>query len=213
MRVASEDTGLSAADTGGLRSKIFRYLLGTMVPGDGTLLDLGAGHCLFAMHARDAGYAVTAVDARSERVPDQETLGGVAFIQSDIREFDVAGFDVITILGLLYHLELEGQRELLERCNYGATVILETQVHDPAQIPEISKPWGERMITTEEGYEGVEFPENENPMASIGNPTSFWHTEPSLVRLIEAQGYESLLHVDPSYGSQYGQRKFFVLNL
>ena len=48
-----------------IRGQVFTWLINDVVPQGRTLLDLGAGHCLFAMKARDAGYHVTAVDGRT----------------------------------------------------------------------------------------------------------------------------------------------------
>src|SRR4029453_6987527 len=56
----------------------FDALLG---PGEGrTLLDLGAGPCLFARRAQKAGWKVTAVDGRTDRLP--EDLEGVTFVEA-----------------------------------------------------------------------------------------------------------------------------------
>jgi hypothetical protein len=209
-----DDPAALDAELGRIRVETFSRLVG---PGHGrTLLDLGAGPCLFAGLARDAGWVVTAVDARTERLPDSAKLAGITFVEADVRTFDPSGFDTISILGLLYHLTLDEQRALLAACSY-ARVILETQVHTPGFVPQAAEPWG-RKIVVEQGLEGVVFPERKggaldaNPMASVGNPTSFWLTEPSLLTLLESCGYRSIEVVEPSYASKYGTRRFFVLN-
>jgi SAM-dependent methyltransferase len=189
-----------------VRGLTFAALIG---PGEGrTLLDLGAGPCQFARRARDAGWQVTAVDARTERLPDD--IEGITFIEADVREFDPSGFDTIAILGLLYHLPLDEQERLLARCAY-ARVILETQVHTPGFVPPDAEPWG-RDIVKRDGYRGVIFPEGDNPMASIGNPESFWATERSLLDMFDRCGYRSVQLVEPMHHSKYGTRRFYVLN-
>ncbi len=201
---------VSSTTDGGHRLKTFGYLLDHVLrPSQRTLLDLGAGHCLFSMVAVSRGYLATAVDARTTRVPKR--LGPIRFIQSDIRDFDPAGFGVIAIIGLLYHLEIADQLALLRRCAYGASVVVETQIHVPEMMAAAeAKPW--HTIVQRNGYEGVDYPENDTPMASIGNPTSFWHTENSIIRLFAEAGYARVTLIDPIFRSVHGARRFYVLS-
>lgn len=214
MDINTKTLTLIGRNEGELRTKIFSHILHNIVPPPegGRLLDLGAGPCIFAKRARDAGYQVTAVDARTERIPSPEDLGTIRFIQSDVRQFDVAGYDAIAILGLFYHLELADQINLLKKCNYGAVVIIDTQIHDPGIILGAAMSWGTASQRLGR-YEGVQYPEGSNPMASVGNNTSFWHTEASLLRLIEDCGFSNVLVLNPMYTSKYGARKFYVLNV
>jgi hypothetical protein len=189
-----------------VRGLTFSALIG---PGQGrAMLDLGAGPMQFARRARDAGWKVTAVDARTERLPDD--MEGITFVEADVRDYDPAGFDTIAILGLLYHLPVEDQERLLARCAY-TRVILETQVHTPGFVPPDAEPWG-REVVKRDGYRGVIFPEGDNPMASIGNPESFWATERSLLDMFDRCGYRSVQLVEPMHHSKYGTRRFYVLN-
>lgn len=188
-----------------LRGLVFEELLG---PGEGrTYLDLGAGPCQFARRARDLGWTVTAVDGRTERLPDD--LADITFIEADVRGFDTTGYDTISILGLLYHLTLPEQEALLRSCN-ASRVILETQIHTPGYVPPAAEPWGRRIVKVD-GLEGVVFPEGDNPMASLGTPTSFWVTEAGLLTLVERCGYRKVEVVEPAHHSKYGTRKFYVL--
>jgi SAM-dependent methyltransferase len=197
-------------DTGAGRQQMFRTLLRQFGPGAGrTLLDLGAGPCTFARIARDLGWNVTAVDARTERVPDAETIAGIRFIQGDVRAFDVTGYDVVCILGLLYHLDLPDQMDLLRRVNR-SPVILDTQYHDPARLHGLGA-W-ESAVVARGGYRGVLYPEKDTLFAGWGNATSFWPTEESLLRMIEDAGYGACTVVSPSYVSPQAARRFFVLS-
>lgn len=219
------------------RVVMFKRLLGG--PGEGrTLVDLGAGPCIFARVARDRGYKVTAVDGRTDMLP--EDMNDIEFIKADVREFDPSGYDTVLNLGLLYHLPLAAQEKLLSAC-VGSRVILETQVHTPGVVPPAAEPWGHDTITVQRPrdggdfapvekrrafdrspgdrpvYEGLLFRETrgerfENWRASIGNETSFWHTERSLLRMIERSGYATARVVEPPIYSTYGTRKFYVLN-
>lgn len=198
--------GLAEDRDNGLRGPLFEELLG---PGEGRrFLDLGAGPCIFSRRAVRLGWKVTAVDGRTERLP--EDLTGIDFIQGDVREFDTSGYDAISILGLLYHLRLEEQRALLARCS-STRVILETQVHTEGYVPPAAEPWGHEIVEVD-GYRGVVFPEGDNPMASIGNPTSFWLMEADLLRVIDEAGFASVDVVEPMHHSKYGTRRFYVLH-
>jgi hypothetical protein len=171
--------------------------------------DLGAGPCVFSKIARDMGCAVTAVDVRDERLP--QDLGNIAFVKSDVRAYDPAGYDVILIVGLLYHLTLEDQISLLERCPLASTLIIDTQVH----IPELVVVGANRdgfsdRVIADGPYSGVLYPEANNAMASWGNDLSFWHTETSLITLLEKSGRNWIRIVDPPYVSKYGGRHWVV---
>jgi len=203
-----ERPSFDAPNEGALRTRTFAWLLSDVVPRGLTLLDLGAGPCVFAKHAVEAGYFVTAVDGRIERVPDN-LPDSIRFEQADVRSYTVEGYDVTAILGLLYHLTLEEQADLLQRRGEG-TMIVDTQIHDPALVTQHAGDWA-RQPVAHNGYEGVLFPEGDNPMASIGNPTSFWHAEPSLLRLFERSGFTDCKIIEPVYVSKYGARKFYVL--
>ena len=204
-----ERPAFDAANEGSLRTQTYAWLLREVVPRGRTMLDLGAGPCVFAKRAVQAGYVVTAVDGRTERVPDDLDTDAITFVQQDVREHPAGDYDVVSILGLLYHLELQDQIALLRR-HRRSTVVLDTQVHIPEAVTEHAGDWAARVVETD-GYQGVHFPEGDNPMASIGNPSSFWHTEPSLLRMCEEAGFSSCTVVDPYYVSKYGARRFSVL--
>lgn len=223
MDISVLDSTLIVPDTGAhapslvsqaiTRSSIFRFLLaGVAKPGD-RVIDLAAGPCLFAKIARDEGCIVTAVDARVERKPSDEELGTIRFIQSDIRNFDLQGFDIILCLGMLYHFDVDDQLRFLERCaRSGVPIILETQIHVDALVPaDETLDWA-RKVVRREHYDGIVFPEQDNPMASVGNPESFWATEASLLRMMEDAGFTSVARIDPLYRSKYGARRYFLLN-
>lgn len=177
----------NADQVGRRRLETFRRLLAPMRPG--RLLDLGAGHGRFSLIAHELGWEVTAVDARTTRMPNTP---GIRWIESDVRRFDVAGFDVIAILGLLYHLELPDQLALLRRCAATTTILdTHTSLH-----PDM----------TLDGYEGHVFREvaaaaeehlADIPTASWGNLTSFWPTRGSLVRMLRDVGFGEVLVLDP----------------
>jgi SAM-dependent methyltransferase len=166
------------------RVEIFEAILATWKPG--RLLDLGAGHGKFSLAAQRLGWEVTAVDARTERMPGTP---GIEWVQSDVRSFGdekLTDWDCIAILGLLYHLELPDVLRLLRRC-YPTPTIVDTHVA-----------LGGRLIE-QNGYQGKLFQERlEAPTAAYGNPESFWPTEDSLLRIFHDCGYETILKLVPS---------------
>ena len=170
-----------------LRVGVFQDLLALFPPG--RLLDLGCGTGLFSVAAMEMGWKATAVDARSERML---MTPGIDWVQHDVRTYDVSGFDVIALIGLLYHLELSDQLDLLRRCSNTVT-ILDTHHSN-------------RPTITESGYAGHTFhelPEEQadqlaaTPTAAWGNLTAFWATQPDLGRMLHDAGFGRVLALIP----------------
>lgn len=176
------------------RMTIFRSLLEPLKPGK--LLDLGCGVGNFSRTAQTLGWDVTAVDARAERFPGGD-IPGIEWVESDVRDFrfDPNDYDCVCVLGLLYHLDLPAQLDLLRRCA-GNFTLLDTHT---ALAPEV----------TEQGYEGryhEEVPwaktEEDRRVAqgsSWGNEFSFWPTEMSLMKMLEEVGFTLVAPVQPAY--------------
>jgi 2-polyprenyl-3-methyl-5-hydroxy-6-metoxy-1,4-benzoquinol methylase len=186
--------------------KIFRTLIPSLKPG--RMLDLGSGRGNFSLAAAQLGWEVTAVDARTARTPDAEEekepeyaklIRSVKWVQADVREFPIRSgeYDLICILGLLHHLEVDDQIKLLKRCSDTLT-LLDTRI-----APEI--------VDTEGPYEGAYKREHgetreerdQIPTASWGNEVSFRHTEESLLRLVRDCGYSKLMAMRPPHRRNY----------
>ena len=187
----------TSADGEDRRLTTFRDILRPLRPG--RLLDLGAGHGKFAMIGLELGWTVTAVDARMERMP---MTAGIEWLQGDVRSFDLAGYDCIALLGVLYHLEYGDVRDLLRRCA-GTLTIIDTHTALTAE-------------RVDDGYEGRTFIEIDEytperlastPTASWGNPTSWWPSRPALIRLLRDSGFRTILVLDPPTGPD---RTFYV---
>lgn len=172
-----------------VRLEIFRRLLAPLRPG--RLVDLGSGHGKFALVARDLGWAVTAVDARKTRMP---MAPGIEWVQADVRDFPLEGYDCICVLGLLYHLELADALALLEKAA-GTTTIIDTHVALEAEREE-------------QGYVGRTYVEvrSRDPnvlartsTAAWGNRTSFWPTQESLLRMFYDSGFATVFVAEPPY--------------
>lgn len=163
------------------RIQTFKTLLSPL--SGNTLLDLGCGHGKFAMAAADLGWSVVGVDARTERWPNDSRI---EWVNSDVRLYPVEGYDVISVLGLLYHLDLPSQMELLKRCaTSGASVtILDTRV-------------GLNQKAEEGGYRGEYYEEPGLTTSSWGNEVSFWPTEEFLIKLAKDAGFSLIAPVRP----------------
>lgn len=172
------------------RIDTFTRLLSTMPTGH--LLDLAAGHGKFSVAAHKLGWKVTAVDARTKRFP---MTRGIEWIESDVREFPIDDrYTCISVLGLLYHLELPDQLDLMRRCA-GTPTIVDTHV---SLAPD-------RVI---DGYEGHIFDElaGRTPKqhrwsgtASWRNYESFWATEESLLKMFRDCGFDDVWALTPRY--------------
>jgi len=194
-----------ADPAGARRVAQFAELLGRFPPG--RLVDLGAGHGIFARVAADLGWQVTAIDARDERFPDDPRI---TWVTGDVRDFSSAGdFDVISCLGLWYHLTLEDQRSLAARCA-PRPIILDTHVamrdlaDHPAHRRRVSK------MLQRDGFTGRLYHETgmtTRATASVGNEYSFWPTTASLERLLAEAGYDVLERISPAV---HPDRHFFI---
>jgi hypothetical protein len=169
------------------REAILRGLLVLFPPG--RLLDLACGNGMYSIAAQQMGWDVTGVDARTVRMP---MTPGITWIEQDVRETDVSGYDVILLMGLLYHLELGDQLTLLRRCSSTVTILDTHHSTSPTHL--------------EDGYAGHTFRElpadhptelAEAPTAAWGNQTSFWATQPDLVRMLYDCGFGTILALVP----------------
>jgi len=174
------------------RLAIFRSLLAPIAPG--RYLDLGTGHGKFALIAHDLGWDVTAVDARKERMP---MTPGIRWELSDVRDYEIGEFDCVAILGLLYHLELNDQIDVLRRASRSQLVIVDTHyaLSAKVEVSGIQGQWFEEKLT--------------EPTASWRNERSFWPTKPHLLDIMYGSGYSFVWELAPPY---HENRNFFVLN-
>ena len=188
------------------RLQIFRSLLSPLKPGK--ILDLGTGPGNFSLAAAQLGWEATAVDARVVRMPDAEAeknpdhaalIRSVKWVEADVREFPIRSgeYDLICVFGLMHHLRLEDQINLLRRCSDTLTLL------DARVAPKI--------VDTEGPYEGryrretgeTREERDQIPTASWGNEASFHHTEESLLRLLRACGYSKVMPMRPPHDLNY----------
>jgi hypothetical protein len=181
--------------SGRRRIQIFQRLLGLFEPG--RLIDLGAGHGKFSIAAANAGWDVTAVDARTER---NATAPGVTWVEADVRGVELQGYDLVGCLGLFYHLTAEDQIDLLARCG-GIPLIVDTHIANGLSTHPLTEE------VEQQGYTGRLYHEGTGLRSSWGNPQSFWPTPDSFHRMLGQAGYDLVLAVEPWY---LPDRTFFL---
>jgi SAM-dependent methyltransferase len=186
---------MAETGTGRRRIEIFEDLLGLFPTG--SLVDLGAGHGKFAAVASNAGWEVTAVDARTER---WLAAPGVTWVQADVREFEIERFDLVVCLGLFYHLTLEDQLDLLQRCR-GVPAIIDTHLANGRSTHPLTDEIEAR------GFRGRLYGEGAGLKSSWGNSQSFWPTPDSFHQMLTDSGFDVILVVEPWY---LPDRTFFL---
>lgn len=164
------------------------------------MLDLACGPGTYSIEAALHGAKMVAIDARMERMSEgaqaARELGlSVDFRQGDVRDLQHDTFDVVLILGILYHLEAADVASLLKAVSAMTdTIIIDTHISLAGD--------SEARINgaTYTGHHFREHHSSENEAqrqakvrASIDNPTSFWFTKKSLVDLLIGSGFTSVM--------------------
>jgi SAM-dependent methyltransferase len=206
VAIARQSHALPEPDESMKRHQIFRSLVSPLKPGK--MLDLGTGRGTFSLVAAQLGWEVTAVDARTARMPNPEAkkdpdraelIRSIRWVEADVRKFPIRSgeYDLICILGLLHHLGVDDHIKLLRHCS-GTLTLLNARI-----APEI--------VVREGQYEGRyhnepgETREERDQIlsASWGNETSFHHTEESLIRLARDCGYGMVMPMRPPHHLNY----------
>ena len=157
-----------------------------------SMIDMGAGPCLYSIEADKLGLKVTAVDGRTDRIP--QNIGSIKVIIADVVKV-TPDHDIVLLSGIFYHLDLGQQFELLSNINNSKAqyIILNTHylirnIHGIPINPNVSK---FSPIFKSGSIEGVNYLEgdidslNNRPLASLYNKYSFWHTIESLINIVE----------------------------
>lgn len=206
-----EERGTAAAQAGNANAvkvrRILQVLRDLAAPAGETLriLDLACGEGVYAIEAALRGAEVLALDARTERMQEGSRaavrlrLDNLTFGQKDVREVKASShghFDVILFLGILYHLDVPDLFHVVENLHEMCRqmVIIDTHI--------CLNPW---LEVKHKGrvYQGGTYREHgeHDPepirrarlLASVDNTLSFWLTKESLIDLLNAIGFTSVL--------------------
>ena len=171
------------------------------------VLDLACGEGVYSIEAALRGAEVVAIDGRTERMDDGVRIAARAgltrlrFEQHDIRGVTRAthgAFDVVYLLGILYHLDSDSVFRVLENVREmtRGVVIIDTHI---ALQGDTEREYGGRH------YEGSQRREHEDTdseaarrarvLMSLDNTFSFWFTKASLVRMLVDIGFTSVAEV------------------
>jgi len=167
------------------------------------ILDLGCGEGVYAIEAGLRGAEVLALDARTQRMDQgaacavRHGLVNVRFVQKDVRHatFEVLGsFDVVYLLGLLYHLDVPDLFPVLENV-YGlctGMLVVDTLI---SLTPETQVDWRGQTyhgrLCREHDDEDSDEVRRSRVLKSIDNTFSFRFTRESLLRAVCSVGFTS----------------------
>lgn len=169
-----------------------------------TILDLGCGEGAFAIEVALKGARVLALDARTSRMQEGEQiarrlgLDRLRFEQADIRSISVDAhgrFDVIYVLGILYHLDIDDAFTLLKTVYSMCKlfVVIDTSIieDDAIQVPYAGGICEGLRVREHEDNDPAAVREG-RPLASIDNTFSFLFTKRSLIRALRDVGFTSI---------------------
>jgi len=161
-----------------------------------TLLDMGSGHGRYSETAHNMGFKVTAFDVRGVRFPDylKEVIN---YEISDVRFWTNYDFDIIVYSGLLYHLDLETQREVFKRIGKSKAKYMIINTHFCPE--ENYEYWKLTDFVNTKDHAGALYFEGKEktPLSSFGNDYSFWHTEDSLISWVKKYAKMSCEKIEP----------------
>jgi SAM-dependent methyltransferase len=182
---------------------------------DATVLDLGCNEGWFAHRALEWGAAkVVGLDVRESNVrrarliAEHFGLERLRFEQADVRTLDPARlgrFDVVLVLGLIYHLENPVGALRVARALTRGTVVVESQL--TAHSEPIRLGWGTTGVFREAPghWAAVLEPAEEqhddgNPLASFGGVVSLVPNRAALLEAMGVAGFTDVRMLDAPAG-------------
>lgn len=170
------------------------------------ILDLGCGEGVYALEAGSRGAKVTAIDGRDIRlklgkeIAERHNFKNVQFIVDDVRNVTqekYGNFDVVYLLGLLYHLDEPELFQILENLYTICQDVLIIDTNIALSTPLTVQYDGNK-------YHGVKYVEHEpgddedlinqkRVMHSIGNYNSFLPSKTSLIKFLNKIGFTTVM--------------------
>jgi 2-polyprenyl-3-methyl-5-hydroxy-6-metoxy-1,4-benzoquinol methylase len=167
------------------------------------ILDLGCGEGVYAIEAGLRGAEVLALDARTQRMEQgaacaaRHGLSNVRFIQQDVRlatREALGSFDVVYLLGLLYHLDAPDLFRVLENIHGLCTglLVIDTLISLTAeiQVEWRGQLYGGRRCREHDDEDTAEV-RRSRVLRSIDNTFSLRPTKESLLRALRSAGFTS----------------------
>ncbi len=167
------------------------------------ILDLGCGEGVYAIEAALRGAEVLALDARDQRMERgaacaaRHGLRNLRFIRKDVREVTsetMGAFDVVYLLGLLYHLDAQDLFAVLDNIAglCARLLVIDTLVAlEPVDRVEWrGRGYGGRRHREHEDWDSAEL-RRSRVLKSIDNTFSFRLTRESLLRALHEAGFTS----------------------
>jgi len=168
------------------------------------ILDLGCGEGAYAIEAALRGAQVVALDARTQRMEQgaacarRHGLENVRFIQQDVRTAKretLGSFDVVYLLGLLYHLDAPDLFDILvnvhELCSNLLLIDTLISLVSEEQVVWRGVSYAGRRHREHGDADDLEL-RRSRVLKSIDNTFSFHLTRESLVRALAGAGFTSL---------------------
>jgi len=168
------------------------------------VLDLACLEGLYSIELGLLGAQVLGIEGRRANIEKARFAGSalglhnVEFLQGDVRDVSrerLGKFDVVLCLGILYHLDAPDVFALVERLGEMCTRLAVLDTH-------VALYGTERRMHGGHEYRGVRFVEHSaraaaeekerSAWASLDNPTSFWPTRASLLRLLARAGFTTV---------------------
>jgi SAM-dependent methyltransferase len=176
------------------------------------VLDLACNEGLYALELAAHGASVVGVDARAAHLEKARfaasALGlDTRFEQLDVREIHGAGlgrFDVVLAAGILYHLDAPDLIQLVEQLpDLTSRVVIDTHVspYAPDSVDHEQRSY-RGMYAQEHDASATDQERLAAGRQSYGTDRAFHITKPSLLRLLEAAGFSSVLEVQLPRGPE-----------
>jgi SAM-dependent methyltransferase len=176
------------------------------------VLDIGCNEGLYALELASRGASVLGVDARQAHIEKARFAAAalgleVAFEQLDMRDIDPdrhGRFDLVVASGIFYHLDAPDLFAMVERlAAMTSRLLIDAHVSPYAQ--DVAEHDGESyhgMFAQEHAATTTEAERLAAGRQSFANERAFHITRPSLLRLLEAAGFTSVLEVQLPRGPE-----------
>lgn len=156
------------------------------------ILDLACGSGLYSITASNIfkNAKIDAIDVRSERMVNNKN---VTFYKRDIRDVSNGLYDIIYMLGILYHLDFPDSLNVLKNLRKMSNILI-IDTHISLSSKDVVGGFcGKRY--REHPLNSTLEQKQKNLKASIDNEWSFWYDKSSLLKALTSVGYTTIYEV------------------